>query len=279
MDKPFTVDIVVVSYRNNNELIAFLRHLGSFPHDSIRRIVAVANGLDGDAVRGLEAGVSGVMAEHLDLIAGPQNPGYFGGAALGLEKIRASRSLADWIIVTNDDIRFEQDFFSTLGNIAADRVGVLAPDIVVPSTGLHQNPLYINKPPAIRLRLLRLLHQHTLIMRLYLALREARQFWRRRRVAHDLHDRRAIYAPHGACMVFNRRYFEAGGSLNYPCFLYGEEFFVAESALQLGLSVQIDRSLRVTHHEHSSTGLLAHSSVAHHVHASLNFLLREYYGK
>ena len=87
----------------------------------------------------------------------------------------------------------------------------------------------------------------------------------------------AIYAPHGACMVFSRLYFDAGGSLDYPCFLYGEEFYVAETARQLGLAIRVDPSLRITHHEHSTTGLLAPASMAHHVHNSLGFVLSQYY--
>src|SRR5262249_2176510 len=63
-----------------------------------------------------------------------------------------------------------------------------------------------------------------------------------------------IYAPHGSFIAFRRTYFERGGSLNHPVFLFGEEIFVAETARRLGLTISYDRRLEVIHREHKSTG-------------------------
>jgi GT2 family glycosyltransferase len=66
--------------------------------------------------------------------------------------------------------------------------------------------------------------------------------------------RQPIYAPHGAFMIFSRRYFEAGGYLDGNLFLYGEEISVAEICRSLGLAVIYEPSLCVVHNEHASTG-------------------------
>jgi GT2 family glycosyltransferase len=276
MSNSLSIGIIVVSYRNNRELVAFLQHLDGFPDDLIGSTVATANGLDPAAVAALQTDTVALLRGRIQLVAGAQNPGYFGGAALALRQWQARGQIPDWVIVTNDDIRFASDFFKRLAAYAATGVAVLAPDIVVPITGLHQNPLYTSKPPAWRIRLLRWLHQHPTIMQLFVGLREFRQHWRKRQKPAGTGSR-VIYAPHGACIVFSRAYFAAGGNLDYPCFLYGEEFFVAETARRLGLDIRVEPTLQVTHHEHSTTGLLAPASMARPVHDSLGFLLREYY--
>ena len=277
MNEPLRVAILVISYRNNRELIGFIKHLANFPAWQISCTVATANGLDPIETIGLSTATLGLMPGRLYLVAGAQNPGYFGGAALGWRELQSRNDTPDWIIVTNDDIRFAPDFFERLAGIAPADIAVIAPDIVVPTTGLHQNPLYITKPPASRLRLLRWLHHHSVVMQFFVMIRELRQIWRRRKVALSAPASQEIYAPHGSCMVFSRQYFNEGGNLDYPCFLYGEEFFVAETARRIGLKVRLDPALLVMHHEHSTTGLLAPASISRHAYDSLEFLLREYY--
>lgn len=277
MLQPPHIQILVVSYRNNKELISFLEHLAAHPSAGSLRITAVANGLTPADVETLRGASSSLLPERLTLLAGAQNPGYFGGAALGLKQTAAS-GLADWVIVTNDDIRFDPDFFIRLAALPRSHdVGVIAPDIFVPGTGLHQNPLYAEKPSSRRLRILLWLHRHPLVMRLFMALREIRQLKRRRHATTALKEPFPVYAPHGACIVFSRHYFTAGGTLDYPCFLYGEEFFVAETARRLRLAVRVEPALRVKHFEHSSTGLLVPSAMARHMRHSLSFILREYF--
>ncbi len=65
----------------------------------------------------------------------------------------------------------------------------------------------------------------------------------------------AIYAPHGAFLIFSRKYFEAGGFLDDQLFLFGEEISVGEICRNLGLAVFYDPSLSVIHNEHQSTGV------------------------
>lgn len=279
MNEPIKVGILVVSYRNNPELLAFLQHLSEFPKDQIDHVVATANGLDDREVTTLSTGVSGLMPGRLSLMAGPQNPGYFGGAALGWRELQALEPVPDWIIVVNDDVRFAPDFFLNLATAPRDNIAVLAPDIVVPASGAHQNPLYTRKPPAHRLRLLLWLHTHPAIMRAFMVFRSLRQRLSMKRLSTSPPLRHQVYAPHGACMVFSRRYFQLGGNLDYPGFLYGEEFFVAETARQLDMAVYMEPTLRVAHMEHASTGLLAPAAMAGYVRDSLALVLRKYYSQ
>lgn len=277
MSIPATVGIIVISYRNPLELESFLEHLETRNNTAFASCIAVANGLSPQESAVISLRSAERLAGRLQLIAGPQNPGYFGGAALGWKRMIQRNNLPDWIVITNDDIRFGTDFFDILAGRDPTGIAVLAPDIVVPATGLHQNPYYAQKPSRVRLEFLLFLHRHLRIMKLFLRLRQVRQRWRsQKRPAAQL-VRKQIYAPHGACIILSRNFFQSGGNLEYPCFLYGEEFFIAEQAKMLGLSICFDPELTTRHFEHSSTDKLPPASVAGHVRESLSFLLRAYY--
>lgn len=63
-----------------------------------------------------------------------------------------------------------------------------------------------------------------------------------------------IYAPHGSLLLLSPAYLSAGGAVDQPVWLFGEEFTVAEECRRLGLVVCYDPSLVAEHREHVSTG-------------------------
>ena len=71
-----------------------------------------------------------------------------------------------------------------------------------------------------------------------------------------------IYAAHGSLFVFHRSYFDMGGDLSHGTFLFGEEIFVAETILRLGLTILYDPRFCVVHKEHLTTGQLPSRKVA-----------------
>jgi GT2 family glycosyltransferase len=67
---------------------------------------------------------------------------------------------------------------------------------------------------------------------------------------------RTIYAPHCSFVIFNRKYFETGGTLKHGAFLFGEEIFVAETVRNLGFRIIYDPRFFVLHREHATTSIL-----------------------
>lgn len=244
---PIDVLILVVSYRNNTQLVDFLRQQALAALPPRVAIVAVANGLDGPAQEELRQ--TAPPLEALELLPGEANPGYFGGAARGMSHYLKRGPMPEWIIVTNDDIYFAEDFFPRLMKCSwPPDTGVLAPATFVPATNVQQNPYLVRRPPRWRLEALMFLFSHPSLYRYYLKLRSNDSPPRPTAPG----DAREIYAPHGACMLFNSRYFGAGADLNHFALLYGEENFVAESCREAGLRVRYEPGLRVTHQEHSA---------------------------
>lgn len=88
---------------------------------------------------------------------------------------------------------------------------------------------------------------------------------------------RKIYAPFGAFIVFHRRYFEAGGHLNYGSFLFGEEIFVAETARRLGMAIVYDSRLRLCHREHGAMLNVPSRQIARYAAQSARYLARTYF--
>jgi GT2 family glycosyltransferase len=86
-----------------------------------------------------------------------------------------------------------------------------------------------------------------------------------------------IYAPHGSFLIFSSEYFRAGGSLDFPCFLFGEEVYLAESLKQLGLDAVYEPSLEVVHQEHKSTKLMKSRKLASAVAASAAYCADTYF--
>src|SRR3954469_4439982 len=85
-----------------------------------------------------------------------------------------------------------------------------------------------------------------------------------------------IYAPHGSFLVLSKEYFRAGGTLDFPCFLFGEEIYLAENLRRLGLDVVYEPSLEVVHQEHKSTKLLKSRELARFVASSAAYCADTY---
>lgn len=281
MEQTSSVSIVVVSYRNNPELVRFITHVEQFGQQ-VHSLIVVANGLDENAqseLQGVRRGFG--VAPSLTLLAGTQNLGYFGGAQVGFEHLRGESGVPDWLIVCNDDIRFDAKFFQLLRKRPAiDDVGVVAPDVIVEASGRHQNPFLRRRPSKAKLQFLLLVHSARWLMAGFLLLRRLRPHMDSPdsgAAGASVKPAKNIYAPHGSCMIFHRSYFERGCSLSYPSFLYYEELFVAETSARRKLKIEFDPALRVIHAEHTTTGRLPSARMMDYVRDSLAFVLREYF--
>lgn len=211
----------------------------------------------------------------------PENLGYYGGAAYGLKWYLSNHHLADWVIVSNVDIEVTDTFVHDLQKIAPGSGAIIAPRILNPTTGFDTNPYLVVKPPLARLLFLSQIYRSQVLTNLYiLAAQVKRSLATRRNAPPSLQiNPRHIYAPHGAFVIFPAEYFAAGGTLDFPGFLFGEEFFVAESAIQAGLEVLYIPSIVVIHREHTSTGHVRSKRMIRYMKESAELILQNYYNK
>jgi GT2 family glycosyltransferase len=215
-----------------------------------------------------------------------ENLGYFGGARRGISKYLEDHPLPDWIIVSNVDLLItDPQFLQKLASLkAAPRVGAIAPRISSVLTGRNQNPFMRSRPSAIRMHVYKWLYRswlalnaHELASAVFHRIRSAvgRSTRTKTKSSRDVVGK--VYAPHGSFLILSKEYFRAGGSLDFPCFLFGEEIYLAESLRRLGLDVIYEPSLEVMHQEHQSTKLLKSRKLARFVASSAAYCADTYF--
>jgi GT2 family glycosyltransferase len=236
--------------------------------------------------RPVPAGFGDEIARHpfaLYLKTG-QNMGYFGGARSGLDHYLARNGgYPRWVLVTNVDIRFTGGFFEQLQSLPEDeRLGLVAPSIISQRWGRDYNPKIMNRYSAGRLRFYLVLYSCFLFHNLYLAgsyLKSLLYGLKRRtaRAEKAEGEFRRFYAAHGSCMVFHRNFFNHGGTLEIPVFLFGEEIFVAEQAKSAGLDIVYHPELVIHDHEHASTGWFISPRINAYHRQAIRAILEKYY--
>ncbi|MHB1361565.1 MAG: glycosyltransferase family protein [Thermoleophilia bacterium] len=198
------------------------------------------------------------------------NPGYFGGARMALDSfLQGHERMPEWVIVSNVDIEFpDNTLVAELDRLnGIDDLGIIAPAILSADTKIDINPIFVKRPSKMRMKFYKTVFSNYYSGNLYEALSLLKSNVNKSRVINgsgrgEAPSERFIYAPHGSCIIFTKRYFSRGGTLAFPPILFNEEIFVAEAALRLGLRVLYDPKIRIVHAGHVSTGRFRSREVA-----------------
>jgi len=293
---PSPIVVVAVTYESDDAALKFVRNVSAVSENECVNIVIVDNTERDDS----RAFFDRLRIENPSILcAKPEaNLGYFGGVNYGFQEYLKSGQGFEWVIVSNVDIEFKDEgFLARLREMEGlEGLGVVAPSIWSNKSLHDQNPKLLDRPSKRKMGFYRLMYQNFITMNLYglLALvknvlkyllknrllprlQGARKAHRTREAHVRPNGWRSIYAPQGACMVFSRRFFDRGGSLDYPMFLFYEEIFVAETARRLGLSIIYNPGLRVFHEDHLSTGLFRSRKMGSYVSRSVNYIVDAYF--
>ena len=212
------------------------------------------------------------VACWVDVHFSPKNTGYFG--SLGLAQALAGPD-TDCVIYCNPDLTLAPDFFSVLATIAGGSAGVLAPSIISESDGFDQNPKYILRPTRRKLARLRLIYSNAGTFWMFHVLTLLKERLARDRTPPS-RSAMPIFAAHGSVMLFTDvGFFKSLPP--FPCFLFGEELFVAEEAKRRGVPTYYEPRLRVHDVRHASIRLLPKRARREMLHESIRFLLGTYY--
>jgi GT2 family glycosyltransferase len=270
--------VICVNYRSSDAAIEFVGDL--LAQDTIDRLEIVVVDNSASETAGLRLPY---QHPNVRILTPSSNLGYFGGADFGVQQLGAH---PEWLAVSNPDVRMPgRRFFSDLfSNHPSGAAAVVSPQIVS-ADGLDQNPFMPRRPSSVRMHLYKWLfryHQSTLAYEILSAQKQRlRTLLGHGRNHRDLSTSelkpRRIYAPHGSFILFHRSYFEGGGTLRYGTFLFGEEFFVAETARRLGLDVVYDPRLRLIHQGRVSRGVLPDRKMSRHIREASKHLADTYF--
>ena len=219
------------------------------------------------------------------------NLGYFGGAKYGFEYyLKKNNEYPDWIIVSNVDLEFsDSNFFNVLSRLKnLLDLGVIAPRIFSNLSMSDLNPKIVNRPSQLYMKFLKIILSNYYAFTVYALLSYLKRFTmsykealipskKKIQIQDKNSDLKKIYAPHGSFIIFHKRYFQKGGSLDYPSFLFGEEIFVAETARKLDLKIIYYPKLRILDYEHASTGIIKSKRIVSYFKDSINFIVDQYF--
>lgn len=216
-----------------------------------------------------------------------RNLGYFGAAHYTLSRYLEKNDLPDWIIISNTDLFFSGDdlILKLLSCYPQNRLDIIAPSIISTKTYLDQNPYLHIKPLRLKLVFQNILLKYFYAYRVYQYLYDLKQFIKSRSRKQNffkdcrIKEMKYIYAPHGSFIILPNEYFIRGMTLNYQPFLYGEEYFIAESAESISLRICYEPNLLLFHDEHRSTGRSLNKSKWRYLAQANSFCLNNYFNK
>lgn len=267
------VNIICINYYTESEIIRLIRSI-NFDKDNGIRMFIVDNS---NTIKDTDLYSEIDNNKSITLVAPGGNLGYFGGAQYVYDKYRNKVNLAKFTIIANPDLVFMDDFFQSLDDyIIKEGVGVIAPRVVNLPSGIDANPFMLNRPSKFRIKFLRMIFSSIYIMFFYNWVHNMKKIFTKKSV-NQIERPKEIYAPHGSCIIFTKKYFQCMGNFNFRGFLFGEEIFVAEICRGINLRVLYDMDLAVEHYEHSIIGSLPKKNMANYSRTSLSLLEDEFF--
>lgn len=270
-----TILVICVNYHNEYETVSFVQELFKQKGEFYLYVVIVDNS---DTNSEIHPSLAALACDTRIMVIKAGNLGYFGGAARGLECYLERYKLSDWIIVSNTDISFpSNDMLNLLLFYNNDPPAVIAPAIISQVSGLNQNPFMLRRPSRLRMHFYKWCFRSYFLLKCYEYLSAFKKCLKKhilgkRKKRQKLDQlKETIYAPHGSFIIFNKKYFISGGTLDYKGFLFGEEIYVAETVRRLSLHILYEPRFVVIHREHSSMSVVKSRILARYKAQSAKF--------
>jgi GT2 family glycosyltransferase len=200
---------------------------------------------------------SGALPPGCTVLWNSRNAGYFEGLNLGMAALHERAPHYDVVVIGNNDLVFERDFFEGLERRAdiLARQSVVSPDIITLDHE-HQNPHVISGFSRFRELVWDLYFSNFWLSQLISwAARRARSLAGRK--DHHAHaEEGPIYQGYGACYIMTPRFFRTYQRLWSPGFVMGEEFYLARQLAAKGEQMYYVPDIRVRHHDHATVSKL-----------------------
>jgi len=187
-----------------------------------------------------------------------ENKGYFSGANIGIKE--ALEWGATSVVVCNNDVIFDKDFFEILGETEyPSEVMMVYPELKC-SKGLSQNPRNVYPVGLLRIICYYAYYRNytiSLIIKYlfgYIKKKNVNTLNDKIIEKFGVKEKREIVLGVGACFVLTPNYFKLFSNLPEDVFLFGEEALVADRISQHSGLILFDPSLNVRHEEHSTVG-------------------------
>lgn len=249
--------IVTVQYRQHEKTYELIDSISRYaaPFCYVKLII-VDNAQAEDGAIDFSSFASSLPFE-IDYIAN-SNTGYFPGLNKGIKSV-SNIDIFNFIIVCNNDIRFDANFFQ---NLNANRFIVGKNTCLVPNiyglSGEKQNPQYEFRIPFIKRLILTVLFLFPSAIGFYIHKTIhsilGRKIMQGRIVySYDVDGLKEVFLPLGAIFIFSPVTYHNLNELPEQSFLYGEEMLLRQRLTEIGGCFKISQFLNVQHSESSTT--------------------------
>ncbi|MBJ13388.1 MAG: hypothetical protein CMG62_10005 [Candidatus Marinimicrobia bacterium] len=283
MNQKNSICLIIVNYNSDNFALELIKSIKPNTFKQNLKIIIVDNSERKDSTEFFNK----IKHSNAVCIKAPKNLGYFGGARHGFNEYKKlSNNIPEYLIVCNSDVYFKStEIFEKLINYNyKSDIGVIAPSIISTQLNADKNPKIINRPTSKTMHFYKVLFRSRIFQNIYIILHFIKykllnllKKYVSKQNNRNSKSMKNIYAPHGSFIIFTKFYFLNGGNLKYPCFLFNEEVFVAETVLKLNLKVIYDNQLIVYDNEHVSTGIFRSKIIANYVAISSKYVAEEYF--
>ena len=246
------VAFVSVNYNSSKQYADFLFSIAKMNTNRFQvTVIVVDNSSNSDDFKFL-CEIINSFSDILEiiLIVSSDNLGYSGGLNLGLTCITASKF--DYIIMSNNDLVFSDDFLDQLFTNEYQRdVYVIYPDVITDGIK-HENPRFITKISLLRRLMYRFYYSHYMFAFMIDYLMCAMKLGNRNKARAKVLESCPIYLGVGACFILTRDYFKTYVALDDSVFLWGEELLLSYQVRSAGGIQLYEPNLVVKHKAHVS---------------------------
>jgi len=190
-----------------------------------------------------------------------KNVGYFPSISYIIQEYNIELNHYDHVIISNVDLQLSKDFFKNLLDIKKiNSVGIYAPSIYSKVLNLDRNPKINSRPSSFKLKLNKFLYSSFITYSLLKAINILRlkitKIILESPAQNSLNYQKNIYAPHGSFIILNKELIRKIREINFPVFLFCEEIYLAETAIEHNFTIKYYPDLLVFDSEHASTSLM-----------------------
>lgn len=263
-----------INYKTEEKTINWVKSINKM--DSKSLIIVVDN--SGSDNPKLQEKLEKLEILNLIYIDTKENLGYFNGAEKAYEFVLSHRIKFEWFVVSNVDIALEtQDPEKILGKYKD--AAVVAPKIESCIDGFDKNPYRIDRSSKKTMIFKKNFFRFYPLATLYNKLSSKYNSSIKKEYTNKpkCPEGTKIYLPYGACFIFNKLFFEKGGTIKYPFFLFGEELYIAEQCRTIGLDIKYVPSVKFINFEHASTGSLPSKYIIKQNYKIYKYILDKYY--
>ncbi|PRY82676.1 hypothetical protein [Alkalibacterium olivapovliticus] len=266
---------IVINYANEEEVLNYATQLSkqSISKDIVLVVVnnKISEGIKVDFQKELED-----LNITTHLFDPKSNLGYLNGAFFGYRKyINSASNRPQWIVISNTDIIInEKDFFKKfLESEYSEDIWCIAPSVYNLKNETYDNPKYIDRIPANKMKKSIYIHDKPILSSLYLTLGK----YKAKKNKRIKKESQYAYAVQGCFFALNIEFMEIIKNQEYKGFLFGEENFIAELITKQNKKSYCNNEIEIIHNEKTSTGGLNYQKRAQFYFSSHKFIYEEFY--